>query len=292
METLMFLAITGGLLISVMAVVGGQQQRADFRQSVQNIDSRIQDIINDVSSGYYTNTSDFKCVGVIPAGPNAGQPNITGGSNNQGTNEDCIFVGRVIQFAENGTNGKGYDVYTMVGRRKNAITEQEVGSIYEAKIIPIARGNTHTNVPPSVSATEINTLDADMSVTKMYHDANTASNQIGAVGFFSTFAKYGTLGIDSSSSSTNLLPIKGAGSVLNQHRPDMVDAMINYLNSGPATGDPAEINPAGGVTICFKSGATSQYAILTIGGNGRQLTTKVEIANANIATAPGAACAP
>ena len=36
-------------------------------------------------------------------------------------------------------------------------------------------------------------------------------------------------------------------------------------------------NPSSGVSICFASGTTNQSGLITIGGNGRQLSVKLSI---------------
>lgn len=113
-EALMFLAISGAMVGSVMAMVSGEQNKTEFITAVRNLESEVQDVINDVSIGYYPSNNAFSCSVNV-----SGVPTITGGSSAQGTNQDCIFAGKALQFSPAGANTQGrMEVYTIMGRRQ------------------------------------------------------------------------------------------------------------------------------------------------------------------------------
>lgn len=73
----------------------GRQGQVQYRQSVRELDSKIQTVINDVSTGFFPNT-EFSC-----SLGNLGdtQLNIEPiSSDQQGTREDCVFVGKAVSY--------------------------------------------------------------------------------------------------------------------------------------------------------------------------------------------------
>jgi len=102
------------------------------------------------------------------------------------------------------------------------------------------------------------------------------------VGFFSSLGSYDAAGTNlvSGAQTVDLVPIPA--SALNQDAA-IAAAQIDTIDTS------TPINPAGGVIICFESGGTDQYGIITVGGGGRQLTTKLEIV-AKATEAPGGRC--
>src|SRR6187551_190361 len=92
-ETLIVLAVTGGLFVAAAAMISGRQTRTEFEQSVRKIHAQIQQTINEASIGYYPNKNNFSCA----AGGSG--PIITAASPaSQGQNEGCMFLGKVMQF--------------------------------------------------------------------------------------------------------------------------------------------------------------------------------------------------
>lgn len=111
-EVLIFLAVSGALLFSAAALISGKQERTRFTQSVVSLEEQFQDTFNDVSTGYFPSNGDFSCRNSgSDASPNIQISSVSG--TGQGSNKDCIFVGKMIHFYV-GTQDK-YRVYTMVG---------------------------------------------------------------------------------------------------------------------------------------------------------------------------------
>jgi type II secretory pathway pseudopilin PulG len=251
-EVMIVFAVTGAILLVAMMAVSGQQAKAEFTQSINDIQAQINDVINNVATGYYSSAGSFKCV-ASASSPTV--PEITGDASSQGTNQDCTFIGRAIQFAVNG-NPNAYNIYNIVGLRlKDGINSPK--TLSEAKPTAVAPGaTTHTSVP---SVIESSTLQGGLkAVTMKYNDGS--DHPINAIGFMSSLAQ-------TSSQKVNLVPIFEGS--LGQDSGTVVDA-IDAL-------DDSRVNPSGGVTICFQSGGTNQNGVITIGSKGRQLNTQLAI---------------
>lgn len=94
-EALIVLAVTGVLFVSIIGVVSGKQSKAQFTQGINSIRDEIEQVINEVQSGYY--------------------PEI---DTTQGTNQEYMTIGKVIQFGvPSGSNPERYSVYSIVASR-------------------------------------------------------------------------------------------------------------------------------------------------------------------------------
>lgn len=253
-ETLIFLAVSAALFVSAMMLMNGQQGRAEFTNAVKDFETRLIDLANDVSTGYYPTTGNIRCT----APSSGGNLNITEGNVEQGKNRDCVFAGRIIKFGSGsaGSEREGYEIYTAAGLR-SAFTLQDA----RPKVI---------NVNNSV---ETATFGSGMTVERVRYGAGTDS---GAIGFFTNF-----LGEASSAGGTNLVSTVAYNSVNFTDNTDSAVARIdNITNYAPTT-----LNPSGGFTICLKSGGTKQYALVRLGGqNGGPLTVSSEVKSYSGAT--------
>lgn len=104
-EVLIFLAVSGGLLVSAATLINGRQERVRFSQSIDNMAQQLEDVLNDVSTGFYPTAGNIGCT------ETAGTLNISSVSKEQGTNAGCVFSGKLLSFTNNSTD---YDVYTIV----------------------------------------------------------------------------------------------------------------------------------------------------------------------------------
>ena len=110
LETMIFLAVTAMLFIAAMTTIGGKQATVQFTQGIRDTQSKIQDVINNVSTGYFPTDSNFKCIvgDAIPANniPNVA-PSFTLGASIQGSSEKCVSLGKVLEFANSATASEG-----------------------------------------------------------------------------------------------------------------------------------------------------------------------------------------
>jgi type II secretory pathway pseudopilin PulG len=259
-ETLVVLGVSTALFVAVVATMQGRQGRTQFSQSIQDVKSQIQQVMNDVGSGFYPDTNNFTCTA------NASGPSISAGTSKQGANTGCIFLGKAIQFQVNNTTGnEQLQIYTVAGLQKDTTTGKEVDTYAAAKPVVIAPSTSNPTMP---DASTKGIVKYGLKLNKMYYGAS--NTNIGAVGFLTSLASYSTGGgnPDSVSQNVNVIPINnttlGGDSTAN------AQAINNNIASSP-TNDPT------GISLCFVSGTSNQLGIITIGGKGRQLSLTVDI---------------
>ncbi len=256
-EVLIVLAVSSILLVAAIFTLSGQQRKTEFDQAIHDIETQINDTVNDVTTGFYPNTDNFNCDGGGLA------PVLTPGSNSQGANKDCIFIGRVMHFGEQGSGGENYNIYTVVGKRQTA--GRDVTSFNETH--PTAIAKTVSSPPSFPESIEKKSLQYGLKVIKMYYTTGITNTDIASVGFFATLATGGNM--QTGTFAVDLIPIPSA---LDSASTQIAGA-INGLDNNSVK------NPDGGVTICFESGGTAQHGIIKLGSNNRQLTTDLAIRN-------------
>jgi hypothetical protein len=267
LEAMIVLAVTGALFIMAFAFINNRQNKTQFSEGVRDVESRIQKVISEVSTGYYPNNGDFQC------GEQADGPRLQTGVAPQGTNEACVFLGKVMQFAvstpQNSTpESPTVNVYSLVGLRERLGSDVLVDNLTEARPRLIARGDSDPGTVPNMF--EKFELPFGLTVAWMRYNNATA---IGTVGFTSRLGA--NLGDSDTSQQVDLLAIPGPGTGLGIAQGAAVDNIKTRVRTLPA----ANTNPAGGVQICLKSGGTRQSALITIGSQGRQLLVSTAIKN-------------
>jgi prepilin-type N-terminal cleavage/methylation domain-containing protein len=253
-EVMIVLAVTGALFISAALLISGRQNQTEFDQGIRQIQSQIQQTINEVSTGFYPNKSNFTCTAA------AGSINISPGGNGQGTNNGCIFLGKVMQFKVNGTIPEQFATFSVAGLQKNS-SGNDVASLSEASPLAIAPGPSHANIPDITQKTALQSGLTTVSMTA-------SGNSVGAVGFISSVAQISGGSVVSGSQQVNVIPINTTA--LNTTTGTVADAIDARLATSPS-------NPGGGVQICFASGGTNQSGLITIGSSGRQLSVTLDI---------------
>lgn len=263
LEVMIVLAISGGLLVSTMFLISGQQQRTQFSQAIKEIESQIQDVINDVATGYYANTGDFACDATTEG------PRLTGSATDtQGENKDCVFLGRVMHFGVRDSENEQYNILNVIGLREHFSNGQYQQSQTLGDARPVAMAPGSQDDPASFpDTTDSRQLRFGLRILSM----RVNGQPIGAVGFLGSLAPYGSTAgnLVSGAQTVELVAIPGTN--LDMSPTDMVDA-INSIGTVAVTK-----NPASGVVLCFQSGGTNEYGKITIGSNGRQLTTSLVI---------------
>jgi prepilin-type N-terminal cleavage/methylation domain-containing protein len=107
-EVMITMAVSAAMLVMTVILFNGQQRKTQFAQSVRDLEQTLQDVQNDTATGYFPN-STYVCT-ATPTGPE-----ISAGSGVQGTNQDCIFLGKAIHFKKN-----SMEIYPIVGNRRDA----------------------------------------------------------------------------------------------------------------------------------------------------------------------------
>lgn len=274
-ETMIVLAVTGALFVAIAASLTGRQNAAEFTHSIQSIQSQLQQIIDQVPDGNFPD-QQVRCVSI-------GSPFfLPGGS--QGTNSECIFLGKVIQFHVRNAGGlstEQYQVYTIAGLNTQGTSAEPFAA---ARPTVVAIAGNYAAYSKAVS------LEYGLQTVWMRSDNNLSCTgsacSIGAVAFLMEPGQAGSTGTGYSSGAqqVDLIPIRTTG--LNQYLSTAVGEIqyravgsgglqdINLLTVAP-------INPINGVQICFASGTTNQSGLITIGSSGRQLVVKLDIKSGN-----------
>ena len=92
-ETMIVLAVSGGLFLIAALYIGGKQAKTEFQVGVRDVQTRLQQIIAQTQSGYYGVQSTIGCSTTNPLTP----PDLSiTSSASLGTNGECIFIGKAI----------------------------------------------------------------------------------------------------------------------------------------------------------------------------------------------------
>ena len=108
-EVLIVLAISSFMFVIASQFISGKAADTSFRTGVNEMASRIQDAIDQVSNGQYTD-QQVACsvVGSVFT--------FTANSGSQGNSQDCIFIGKYFAFSAGDTK---YPLYTIAGKTVN-----------------------------------------------------------------------------------------------------------------------------------------------------------------------------
>ena len=271
-ETMVVLAVTGALFVAIAATLAGRQNAAEFTHAIQSVQSQIQQTINQVSTGFYPNQKNFAC------SASGGTVQIAAGSNAQGTNGDCVFLGKVMQFGITDTDPEAYQVYTIVGLRD--ITVGSGSPFFTSHPAVLGFTGSYETYSSSVA------LEYGLTTKWIRSYSNplctSPSCSIGAVAFLLEPGNVTGAGsaYDATAQPVDLVPI--ADSRLGQ----TVEQAVGLIESGMAGSGglndqqlarDVSINPPSGVELCFASGGSRESGLITIGGSGRQLAVSLVI---------------
>ncbi|HKR82222.1 MAG TPA: prepilin-type N-terminal cleavage/methylation domain-containing protein [Candidatus Saccharimonadales bacterium] len=253
-EVMIVLAVTGLLFVAAATLISGKQNQAAFDQGIQQVQSQLQQAINEVASGYYPNLSNFTCKNT------GGLLAISAGAAAQGTNGDCLFVGKVLQFGSGvGTDPEKFATFSLAGLRTDAAGNQNM----------TLAATSPTVIPNSTTTAQ---LEGGLSVDSMWY-GGVKTNTISALAFTSSLGTVSGSGILSGTQQVNMIPV--TSTALTQDTSATPGTIHNVLSNAGAL-----VNPAGGIQICFASGGTDQSGLVTIGNSGasgRELGVTVDI---------------
>ncbi|HSX34130.1 MAG TPA: type II secretion system protein [Candidatus Saccharimonadales bacterium] len=267
-EVLIVLGISGALFVAAAILISGKQNQASFNQAIQQMQSQVQQVVNEVANGYFPSNANFQCTA------NAGGPVVLSsvGANAQGANAGCVFAGKVLQFKVAGTDPEKYNVFTLAGAQKDS-TGKEVTTLSASvpKVIAPYVGAA-SGFPDITSSTVLQnglTVAATGSPAGgMWYSNGGGDIAIGAVAFVPSFASYTGSTIDSTSQQVSVIAINSTSTNTD------AKTAATAINSNVAGG---VVNPSGGVSVCFASGGTDQSGLLTIGGGAHPLSVTMKV---------------
>ncbi len=246
-EVLIVLAITGALFISAAAMLNGKQASTEAIQSIRDFESKIQNVVSEVSSGYFP--AGLNCTAPLGLPPTIGPPGANGGSN-----EGCMFLGKVMSF-----DATSSDIISVLGR-------QYVGNIGSADVSNLAQAR-----PRAIQTTLPYTYKYGLRVVKVIKVSD--NSQISAVGFLSELGG----GVDAAS------PVTGSRSILLYSLPGNI-ATTTATDISSVLSNSFSLLPDG-ARVCLRA-ANNKYSEILIGSSTNQTSTFV-----NIDVGPAHVCA-
>lgn len=250
-ETIIVIAVSGGLFLSAVILITGRTNKTQFTTAANDLKQSLQQVINETVSGYFPNANNVQCT------PNAGSamPTLSNGIQAQGTNGGCIFLGKAVQLGSTDYTG-GFFTYAITGNRL-LNPQTEVTTLAQAYPEAVAPGFSNNNGLTGV--TTRTPLQNGLTAAKVTYSGGETSG----FAFLSTLASYSAAGstcngVCSGSRGFTLYAIAGTAVGGQDSR-----GFVDVLDSGSAT-----YVPVTQVTACFNSGTTNQSAVYTIGENG------------------------
>lgn len=276
-EVMIFMAISGIMFLLAATFISGKQANAQFKQGMNDMNSQIMNVINEVSNGDYTDLGTNTCTATAVTN---GAPTIQSGSAAQGSNIGCVFLGKVIQIPV-GNQKSQYAVFTAVGRQTDANTGDATQTFTTAN--PIVADATPVGAPSSVTLTQVRETSYGLELTDAKEcTSNCAAPaatfvNIGAFGFFGSFGGYVSAAASNQSGAqqvvTAVVPATYNSPAYNQA--GMATQLNQQLHNINATGTDV-ISGGKLIRLCFKY--NDKYGSITIGGaTGQQLTTSVNM---------------
>jgi type II secretory pathway pseudopilin PulG len=265
-ETMIVLAVTSALFISVAVVIGGRQSKTQFTTAINSLQQQVQQIINEASNGYFPNSGGFSCVS---AGTKLSFTTVVPTS--QGTNSGCIFVGKAIQFGlGGGASAYQYGVLPLAGYQYIAGSTDPVTTVAQARVravYPVNGEAGPTNiatVQPLQNGLQIASSSNDCNMTGpiCYKVAGVAYAS-GAMAFVAGDATGNITPLDSNgnvSSGSQQLSLYGVKTSIPNESLAEATKFIGNNPTQMATG----LIPATNYSVCIASGSTNQSGLITI----------------------------
>lgn len=254
LEVMIVLIVSATLFTAAVASFNRQNYQRQFSQAVKDLEVQLQDILNDVGTGYYPSSNNILCdrTAATPAKPKV---NHAVSGKTQGSNQDCIFVGKAVNIA-GAIDATSYRVHTIVGLTNKATDATAVsGNLDDAN--PIAIVDDH-RIPGAI---DLFNLHGSMAIKKIFIDdgSNTRINGFAVVTGFGRAAK----GSGATTSEVSIAAIPAFNFVSTTDRP------VSVANLDKA------------VTICLEEaggGTNSRRATITLGsGSFGNIDTKIDI---------------
>ncbi len=284
-ETMIFISVSSLLFFSAMTAIGGRQQQVQFTQAVRGFDAQLRDILNDVSTGFFPGSSNVTCT-ITPGANATTRPALSAVAPTedaeQGTSENCIFVGKAIQFAPRevnvtDANNSSMLVHTLVGRRTTPDPERrDVASIEEANPVTVAPTSV-TDPLPNFSSNIV--FDWGMRVNRVaVPDGVGGYEDVGTIGVFNTFSDTQAADPIADSQVVDVAPITNTR--IGQDSSYDAVAILNTITDGdtPLSGETrVSLNPENGIVLCLSDPDQERRASITILSNNRRVTTVVSL---------------
>jgi type II secretory pathway pseudopilin PulG len=264
-EVLIVLAISGAMFLSATIAFRGRQQQVQFDQSVRDFEAQLRDVMNDVVTGYYPSDTTVACdVGDSENAP----PVITQtGTNPIGTNSECLYVGKALQFKSSDfaepDRGSTYRIFNLAGKRTVSAKNLEI-----AESIAVVR-------PTAVEFTDtIKSIKYGIEISKIVEVVSpTVKKEHGIVAFLANFEGGNVANSITQAQNVRIAGINpaAASSSYNLNEADAVKLINKISEDSSVTEGYADFQSRNGVTFCLDDG-DGRKASITIGNIGAEST--------------------
>jgi type II secretory pathway pseudopilin PulG len=258
LETIIVLSVTIALMGSMLVLFQQRVPRTQFTKAVNELSVQLSDIVSQVGSGHYPSSNDFRC-----AVNGSGVASLSAGTNTQGTNEQCVYIGQAIRSGPDSCAPECDQItkYTVFGSR--------AGSGVSATSIE----DSKAQISSDIFARKQYTTGYGLSIRKIKINDPLDARAFAGFGFIQSFGSAVGLGGDlTGSSQVVLVPLISGSGV---GTPESV--FVGSVNS--VTGVWSDKNPQQGILICLQSGATRQFATLVLGAGGNPNNIEQRIIN-------------
>lgn len=306
-EVMAVLIVSSILVITGLGIMSGQRQRTEFTTELNELSANINEIVNNVATGYFDKRLNAFTCRPAPSPTIEGSIDIeysiklnpdgstTSVYKNTGTNLDCTYVGKILHVKTQPM----YFTYVVVGRRVNDSGE-EVTKMEDLKpIIVYADDQGIGCTAPCTLGNNNLLIDASIARKFKYMTPNsitfpnpTTGNKesIGGVIFLRSFPSQSGSGVTSGSQSVDLyVPYDSRNNGIKldygaKKIPDVGDGVnssfVSWFNGGTTNpnypGNSRYLTKVKSVEMCFNSNQTNEHAIVTIGKNNRNVSTTIE----------------
>lgn len=234
-EVMIFLIVSTALLGSAVAGISQQNRRVQFSQSVTGFEQQLQDILNDVSTGFYPSTNNLTCV----SSPVGIQANNSATPVDQGSNAGCIFVGKAI--VPDTVDRAKYNIYTLAGKTFDA-SGASVTNLANAQIEALGTGGNG-------GIADSGSLLSGVEIVSII-SIRAAAPAIDGFALISDFSQVSATGSVSGNSTRVALYEKRSG---------LAFSTINQKADS-------------GILICLREPGNGRKASITVGGAGQNLS--------------------
>lgn len=274
------MAVTGLLFVSVVLVINGKQASTEFQTAIRDVQSQVQQIINQTASGYFTDsnltcTASGSSVTVTAAAP---QPDQQG---------QCEFLGQALHFTNDPATNNVFTVIPIVGQNNDVTTQSNVSF---SSAVPVLLAATSASNPPlnppapaSVDATTTDDLEYGLNVTSMYYlDSSGAKQSIGSIAFAQSLGSISSAG-GGQAGVDLIVPLRGQSQTSDLSRPNDTNGVITeagnlddlFLDQNGFSDSSADSTT--NAYICFSSATTNQSGLLSFSNNNDNLAAQVQI---------------
>lgn len=262
-ETMIYLAIAGITFAASIGFLTQRQRSNQFNQSVRELESSINDISNNTSTGVYPFIDGVECqldpMGEIQFVAKSGAK--------PGENNVCMFVGTAVQLVSSDISGpdSDYYVHTLVGK-KNISGPSNFANATPVVLHQPARISEIGSIPPALS------IPWDTTIKKAYYtdSATNTLTDIYGIGYI-----YSNFGSNTTSTSNKSGSADVALYALVPPSPPAEKSITDFINEidfKSSPGAAARYVPVRGlITICLVGADESKQAMIELGGLNNSL---------------------